>query len=104
MTDWSRCPDVESVPDRCGGAWVVKDTRVIVESCILGNAAAGCTPEIIAENFSVPLETVRRILRYARHRRSKRSTVLIGPDDPRWRDAPPGPLVRKLLKRLNADC
>jgi uncharacterized protein (DUF433 family) len=66
MTDWSRCPDVENVPDRCSGAWVVKDTRVIVESCILGNADAGCTPEIIAEQFSVPLDTVRRILRFAR--------------------------------------
>jgi hypothetical protein len=24
MIDWSQCPDAESVPDRCGGAWVVK--------------------------------------------------------------------------------
>ena len=37
MIDWSKCPDVESVPDRCGGAWVVKGSRVMVE-CILDNA------------------------------------------------------------------
>jgi hypothetical protein len=24
--DWSKCPDAESVPDRCSGQWVVKDT------------------------------------------------------------------------------
>jgi hypothetical protein len=30
--DWSNCPDVESVPDRCGGAWVVKDSRVMVRA------------------------------------------------------------------------
>jgi Protein of unknown function (DUF433) len=47
MTDWSRCPDVESVPDRCHGAWVVKDTRVMVQG-IIDNAEAGCTAEEIA--------------------------------------------------------
>ena len=63
--DWTNCPDVESVPGRCSGAWVVKDSRVIVESCILGNAA-DCTPEEIADLFTVPVATVRRILRFAR--------------------------------------
>ena len=26
--DWSQCPAVESVPDRVGGAWVFKGTRL----------------------------------------------------------------------------
>ena len=65
IVDWSRCPDVESVPGRCGGAWVVKDSRVIVESCILGNAEAGCTPEEIADMFEVPVDVVKRILAFA---------------------------------------
>jgi uncharacterized protein (DUF433 family) len=63
--DWTKCPDVESVPGRCSGAWVVKDSRVIVESCILGNAEAGCTAEEIAEQFEVPVDVVRRILAFA---------------------------------------
>jgi uncharacterized protein (DUF433 family) len=64
---WSQCPDVESVPDRCGGAWVVKDSRVIVESCILDNAEAGASPEEIADWFEVPggVDAVRRILAFA---------------------------------------
>ena len=28
--DWSQCPAVESVPDRVGGAWVFKGTRLPV--------------------------------------------------------------------------
>jgi hypothetical protein len=27
--DWSQCAAVESVPDRRGGAWVFKDTRML---------------------------------------------------------------------------
>jgi uncharacterized protein (DUF433 family) len=63
--DWSRCPDVESVPGRCSGAWVVKGTRVLVQG-ILDNAADGCTAEEIAtEIYDLPLDVVRRILRFA---------------------------------------
>jgi uncharacterized protein (DUF433 family) len=65
--DWSQCADVESVPDRCSGAWVVKDTRVMV-SGILDNAEAGCSAEEIATEIfpSVTLDQVRRILDFAR--------------------------------------
>jgi uncharacterized protein (DUF433 family) len=41
MIDWSRCPEVESVADRCHGAPVVKGTRVTVQG-ILDNAEARC--------------------------------------------------------------
>jgi uncharacterized protein (DUF433 family) len=64
MIDWTNCPDVESVSGKCSGAWVVRGTRVIVESCILGNAA-DCTPEEVADMFGLPVEVVRRILRFA---------------------------------------
>ena len=66
MIDWSRSDDVESVPGRCSGAWVVKNSRVIVETCILGNAE-DCTPEEIADMFEVPVDVVRRVLRFAYH-------------------------------------
>jgi uncharacterized protein (DUF433 family) len=63
--DWTTCPDVESVTGRCSGAWVVKGTRVMVESCILDNYAADETPRSIARMFSLPVATVRRVLHFA---------------------------------------
>jgi uncharacterized protein (DUF433 family) len=66
MIDWSRCQDVESVPDRCHGAPVVKGTRIMVQR-ILDNAEAGCSAEEIArEIYDLDLEVVRRVLRFAR--------------------------------------
>jgi uncharacterized protein (DUF433 family) len=62
--DWSQCPDVESVPGRCSGAWVAKDSRVMVEG-ILENAE-DCSVEEVADMFELPVEQVRRILAFAR--------------------------------------
>ena len=42
MTDWSKCPAVESVPGKVSGAWVFKDTRLPV-SALFGNLAEGAT-------------------------------------------------------------
>jgi len=61
--DWSKCEDVESVPGRCGGAWVAKDSRVMVEG-ILENAE-DCTAEEVADMFDLDVDTVRRILVFA---------------------------------------
>jgi uncharacterized protein (DUF433 family) len=47
LIDLSQCPDVESVPDRCGGAWVVKGNRIPVP--VLLDNAEDCTPEQIAK-------------------------------------------------------
>jgi uncharacterized protein (DUF433 family) len=64
--DWSQCEDVESVPGRVSGAWVIKGTRVQAQA-VVDNARAGCTPEEIAtEIFELPLERVRSVLRYAK--------------------------------------
>jgi uncharacterized protein (DUF433 family) len=60
---WSTCDDVESVPDRCGGAWVAKGSRVMVEG-ILENAE-DASPEEVADMFELPVEQVRRILAFA---------------------------------------
>ena len=67
--DWAQCPDVESVPGRCSGAWVVKGTRILVEG-ILENAEEGLTAEEIATEVYDGLEVdrARRILDYARSR------------------------------------
>src|SRR5262249_61224452 len=64
LIDWSQCPDAESVPGRCGGAWVVKGTRIPVQG-LLDNAE-DCTPEEIAGPDIFPdltVEQVRRVLR-----------------------------------------
>jgi uncharacterized protein (DUF433 family) len=45
--DWSKCDDVESVPGRVSGAWVIKGTRVQADA-IVENARAGSTAEEIA--------------------------------------------------------
>ena len=63
--DWSNCKDVESVPGRVSGAWVIKGTRVPAQA-IVDNAKAGCSPEEIAtEIFELPLERVNAVLRFA---------------------------------------
>ena len=66
MIDWSQCPDAESVPDRCGGAWVVRGTRIPVQGIL--DKAEDCTPEQIAGPDIFPdltVEQVRRVLRFA---------------------------------------
>ena len=30
--DWSQCPAVESIPDKVGGAWVFRGTRLITRN------------------------------------------------------------------------
>ena len=66
--DWSKCDDVESVPGRVSGAWVIKGTRVRADA-IVENARAGCMAEEIAgpDIFpSIPLDVVERVLRFAK--------------------------------------
>jgi uncharacterized protein (DUF433 family) len=65
--DWSQCDDVESVPGRVSGAWVIKGTRVPAQA-IVDNARAGFTAEqIVSEIFEgVPVERVRGVLRFAK--------------------------------------
>jgi uncharacterized protein (DUF433 family) len=64
--DWTQCPDVESVPGRCSGAWVVKGTRILVEG-ILENADERLMAEEIATEVYDGLEVdrARRILDHA---------------------------------------
>jgi uncharacterized protein (DUF433 family) len=64
--DWSKCEDVESVPGRLSGAWVIKGARVPAQA-VVDNARAGCTAkEIATEIFELPLERVRGVLRFAK--------------------------------------
>ena len=61
--DWSQCPAVESVPDRLGGAWVFKDTRMPV-SAVFENLEAGATIAEVAEWFDITKEQIIEVLEF----------------------------------------
>jgi uncharacterized protein (DUF433 family) len=61
--DWSRCPAVESVPGRLGGAWVFRDTRMPV-SAVFENLEAGATIEEIIDQFDLTLEQIQAVLEF----------------------------------------
>ena len=65
--DWSRCPDVERVPGRVSGQWVVAGTRILAQG-VIDNAEAGVTAEEIGEEIfdGLGAERARRIIAYAR--------------------------------------
>ena len=64
MTDWSKCPAVESVPGKLSGAWVFKNTRLPV-SALFGNLAEGATVDDFIEWFGgVDEAQVRAVLEF----------------------------------------
>ena len=64
MTDWSKCPAVESVPGRVSGAWVFTGTRLPV-SALFGNLAEGATVQDFIEWFGgVDEAQVRAVLEF----------------------------------------
>ena len=68
MIDWSKCADVERVPGRVSGQWVVKDTRVLADA-VIDNADDYSPEEIASELYpDVGVERARRIIAYARAR------------------------------------
>ncbi len=64
ILDWSRCPAVESVPGRLGGAWVFRDTRMPV-SAVFENLEAGATIEEIIDQFDITREQINAVLEFA---------------------------------------
>ena len=62
--DWSQCPAVESVPGKVSGAWVLKGTRMPVQT-VFENLEAGLSVKEITEVFDVTEDEVRAILQFA---------------------------------------
>ncbi|MBI4905103.1 MAG: DUF433 domain-containing protein [Acidobacteria bacterium] len=62
--DWSQCPDVESIPGKVSGAWVLKGTRMLVQT-IFENLEAGLSVREITEVFDVTEQEVKAVLRFA---------------------------------------
>ena len=62
--DWSQCPAVESVPDRRGGAWVFRNTRMPVAT-VFENLELGTSIEEIFEQYDVTREQIQAVLEFA---------------------------------------
>jgi uncharacterized protein (DUF433 family) len=63
--DWSECPDVESVPGKVSGAWVLKGTRMPVAT-IFENIEAGASIDDIMEWFDgLNREQVKAVVHFA---------------------------------------
>ena len=59
--DWSGCPLVERVPGKLSGAPVIVHSRVRPGD-LIANRAEG--PQWLAENYSLPLDTVKQVLAF----------------------------------------
>lgn len=65
MIDWSTCAAVESDPERVGGAWVFRGTRVPV-AALFENLEDGARVDQFVEWFpGVSPEQVRTVLEHA---------------------------------------
>ena len=65
MMDWSTCSAVERDPERLGGAWVFRGTRVPV-SALFENLEDGALVAQFVEWFpGVTLEQTREVLEHA---------------------------------------
>ena len=62
--DWSQCPAVESIPGKVSGAWVLKGTRMPVQT-IFENLEAGLSVKEITEVFDVTEEEVKAVVHFA---------------------------------------
>jgi uncharacterized protein (DUF433 family) len=62
--DWSKCPDVESIPGKVSGAWVFKGTRTPV-ALVFENLEHGMTIDELIEQFPVTREQIRTVLEFA---------------------------------------
>jgi len=65
--DWTDCPDVERIPGKVSGQWIVVGTRILAQA-VIDNAEDGYTPEELAdEHFpGLGVERARRIIAFAK--------------------------------------
>lgn len=66
MIDWSQCPAVERIPGKVSGAWVLKGTRMPVQT-IFENLEAGLSVREITEVFDVTEQEVNAVLHFVTH-------------------------------------
>ena len=66
--DWTGCPTVEVVPGKLSGAPVIVHSRVRPDD-LIRNREEG--PEWLAENYSLPIETVRAVLAFYERKKAR---------------------------------
>lgn len=65
--DWSQCPAVESVPEKLGGAYVFRGTRMPV-AAVFENLEDGLTIDELVELYDgLTREQVQAVLEFAAH-------------------------------------
>lgn len=65
--DWTKCSEVESIPDVMSGAWVLRGTRMPV-SGVLENMQAGASVDDIMEWFDgLDRTQVESVIEFAAH-------------------------------------
>lgn len=63
--DWSKCAAVESIPEKLGGTWVFRGTRMPV-STVFENLEDGLTiDEIIAQYQGITAAQIKAVLDFA---------------------------------------
>ncbi|MBL8216193.1 MAG: DUF433 domain-containing protein [Bryobacterales bacterium] len=67
MIDWSQCPAVERIPGKRSGTWLLKATRMPVQT-IFENLDAGLSVREITEVFDVTEQEVNAIPHFLTHR------------------------------------
>ena len=67
VIDWSQCPAVESVPEKLGGAYVFRGTRMPV-AAVFENLEDGTTIDELLELYDgLTREHVQVVLEFAAH-------------------------------------
>ena len=61
--DWSQCPDVESIPGKVSGAWVLHGTRTPVK-VLFENLEAGMSIEEVMEQFPVSNKQIDSLMAF----------------------------------------
>jgi uncharacterized protein (DUF433 family) len=62
--DWSGCPIIQYDPEKLGGAPTIRAWRVTPDT-IVENSDDGMTIEELREQFEIPIDDIRVILKYA---------------------------------------
>lgn len=73
--NWSQCPAVESVPDRRGGEWVFRDTRLPVATVI--ENLEDLTIDEVVDQFDVRREQIAAVLNFVARSLSPRTPVTL---------------------------
>jgi uncharacterized protein (DUF433 family) len=63
--DWSACEDVERIPGKVSGQWIVAGTRILA-ACVTENADDSSPEEIAAMFPGLGVARAQRIIDYAR--------------------------------------